>query len=85
MIDRRLLFVSAIVFALLVLSLIGLPPKVLWQKVQEFTSGAGGAANATLRQAETRGKQYDEAGQILDALPSEKKDSWTERKKRNQR
>ncbi|MBC8139442.1 MAG: hypothetical protein H8F28_26490 [Fibrella sp.] len=84
MIDRRLFVVGAVVLALVVLSLIGLPPKVLWQKIQEFTSGAGGAANATLKQADARGQKIDEAKQILDALPGEKKETWTERKRRNQ-
>ncbi len=83
MIDRRLFFVGAVVVALIFLSLIGMTPQVLWQKVQEFASGAGGAANATLEQTERRGKQYDEAGQILDSLPGEKQETWTSRKSRN--
>lgn len=84
MIDRRFFVVGAIVLALIVLSLVGLTPSVLWQKVLEFTGGAKGAATATLKQSEKRGKQYDEAGKILDSLPGEKEESWTHRKKRNQ-
>jgi len=85
LIDRRLLFVGSVVLALVVLSLVGLPPLVLWQKVQEFVGGANGAAHATLKQSDTRAKQYDEAREILDSLPGEKKEEWAERRKRNQK
>lgn len=83
MIDRRLFFVGAIVVALIVLSLIGLPPKVLWQKVQEFTSNATGAAVATRKQAEKREQKLDEVNQVLDSLPDAKKDDWAGRRRRN--
>ncbi len=84
MVDRRLFFVGAVVIALVFLSLIGLPPKVLWQKLQEFTHSATGAAVATRKQSNKRGEQHNEMEQVLDGLPNEKKDSWTDRKKRNQ-
>lgn len=83
MVDRRVVFVGAVVLALVVLSIFGVPPRVLWQKVQEFTSGAGGAASATLKQTETRGERQGEASAVLDGLPGEKKDDWTDPKRRN--
>jgi hypothetical protein len=84
MVDRRLFFVGAIVVALIFLSLIGLPPKVLWQKLQEFTSNATGAAVATRKQSNKREEHHNEVGQVLDGLPNEKKDSWADPKRRNQ-
>ena len=83
MIDRRLFFIGAIGLALIVLSLFGLPPKVLWQKVQDFASGANSAASATLKQSQQREKRFDEAGKVLDGLPGENKNKWAEPRPRN--
>ena len=83
MIDRRFLFICAVLLAFGLLAFFGLTPPVLWQKAQEFVSGATGAATTTHQQSRQREKRVGEVDTVLDGLPGEaEKKAERERRRR---
>ncbi len=82
--DRRVYFVGAVVIALAILSLFGLPPPVLWEKVKEFAGSATGAASATAAQTRQREKHANDATQVIDDMSGPKKDPPPLHRTRNQ-
>ena len=82
--DRRVYFVVAVVVALAILSLFGLPPPVLWEKVKEFAASATGAAAATAEQSRQREKHATDATQVMNDMSSTKKDPPPLHRTRNQ-